>query len=265
MTGSKINDMTEGPIFRKMLWFAIPLFVGDLFELLYSFTDTVISSHFIGTNALAAIGATTSVNALILTFCSGMGSGACVLVSKYFGSKDCKNIRNVIFSILIINVVLSFLLSSLMNLLTPWILDLMDCPQEIRGMADSYFRVMMLGMVGSLMYNTMEGILRAFGNSKTALSVLICMVFLNLSMDLVFVLLFRLGIVGTALATVIAEFLSAMILFIYYMKKYPEFRLTRKDLYLTKRNVFDVVTNGFSIGAMNSVFTIGGIFMSKGG
>lgn len=264
MALNKINDMTEGSILKKMLLFAVPLFIGDLFELLYSFTDTVISSHFIGTNALAAIGVTTSVNALILTFCSGMGSGACILVSKYFGSKDSKNIKNVIFSILVINIIMALVLSTIIILLTPQILNLMDCPEEIRQMADSYFRVMIIGMIGSLMYNTMEGILRAFGNSKTALIVLICMVLLNLGMDLIFVILFKMGIIGTALATVIAEFLAALILFIYYMKKYPEYSLTKEDLYFTKKNVLDVITNGLSIGTMNSVFTIGGILMSKG-
>lgn len=256
-------DMTNGNIYKLILLFSLPLFIGNLFQLLYTLCDSVIASHLIGSDALAAIGATSSVTSLIVTLTSGMGAGASIIISKAFGEHNNAKIKNSIFTIIVINILISIVISLVVFLLTDGILNLLNVPLDIYQMAKDYFVVMILGLITTLMYNTLSGILRAFGNSFFPLLVLIFSSIINIGGDFLFILPLKMGLFGSALATIIAQLISVIVLIFYLVIKYPEYRLNKSDIYLRKNNIINILTTGLSMGLMNSIFTIGGILMSR--
>lgn len=256
-------DMTKGNIYKLILLFSLPLFIGNLFQLLYTLCDSIISSHLIGSDALGAIGATSNVTSLIVTLASGMGAGASIIISKAFGEHNDDKIKNSIFSIIVINVIISFSISMIVFLLADGILNLLSVPADIYQMAKDYFVVMILGLITTLMYNTLSGILRVFGNSIFPLVILVFSCLINIGGDFLFILAFKLGLFGSALSTIISQLISVIILIVYFVIKYPEYRLNKSDIYLKKNNIINIVTTGLSMGLMNSIFTIGGILMSK--
>ena len=157
-------DMTKGSIYKILLIFSIPLLIGNIFQLLYSLIDSAISSHLIGSLALGAIGATAAVNSLIISFSSGMGSGASIIISRFFGEKNNDGIKKSIASIIIINIILALIITLGIALTTDPILEALNVSSDIYQMARDYFIVTIYGLITTMMFNTLSGILRALGN-----------------------------------------------------------------------------------------------------
>lgn len=262
---TKVLDMTneKDNIYKLILSFAVPLLIGNLFQQLFTFCDTIISTNLIGTFALSAIGATASILYFVVALSNGMGAGASILVSKHFGNKDDKKIRNTIFSVVVINIIISAILSTLILSNLNNIFYFLKVPQDIYNHAKDYFKVMIFGLVCTLLFNTLQGIIRALGNSTFPLITLIITVILNIILDVVFLKFLNLGLFGSGLATIISQLVSVVILIIYIYKVYPLYKVTKKDIYFEKENVFDIVTTGLSMGVMNSIYAIGGILMTR--
>ena len=262
---NKVLDMTNDKdnIYKLILSFALPLLIGNLFQQLFTFCDTIISTKLIGTFALASIGATASILYFVVALSNGMGAGAAILVSKHFGNKDDAKIRNTIFSVVVINIVISFILSSLILINIDYILHFLNVPNDVYNHAKDYFSVMIFGLVCTLLFNTLQGIIRALGNSTFPLITLIITVILNIILDIVFLKYCNLGLFGSALATITSQLVSVVILIIYIYKVYPKYKVKKEDIYFEKKNVIDIITTGLSMGIMNSIYAIGGILMTK--
>lgn len=259
---NKTLDMTKGNIYKILLIFAFPLLVGNIFQLLYSLVDSTISSHLIGPLALGAIGSTSAVNSLIISFSSGMGAGASIIISRFFGEKNNQNIKRSIASIIIINIILAFIITIGIIITTDSILVALNVSDDIYQMSRDYFVVTIYGLITTMMFNTLSGILRALGNSRVPIYTLIISCIVNILGDLFFISVCNLGIGGSALATNLAQIIAIIILTLYIILKYPMLRLNKSDFKFNKRIYIELLTTGLSMGLMNSVYAIGGIVMS---
>lgn len=201
--------MTRGSIPRILINFAIPLLIGNIFQQLYNTVDTVIVGNFVGRQALAAVGCTGPIiNALIGLF-SGLASGASVIISQYYGAKDEEKLHDAVQTTVAMTLVMCVVLTVVGVIATPYMLRLMDTPEDVFGQAVEYLTIYFWGIAGMLLYNIGSGILRAVGDSARPLYFLIFSALMNTVLDVVFVRFFSMGIAGAAVATVVSQFLSA--------------------------------------------------------
>lgn len=257
------TDMTKGNVYKVILLFALPLLIGNIFQLLYSLVDTIIATKFIGDIAAGQIGSTSSINSLIVSFTTGMGGGASIIISRYFGKKDNDGIRKSIASIIFINIILGLIITLIVIFTTDLVFSLINVPSDIYDASKDYYIITGIGIIAMMMFNTLSGVLRALGNSRVPIYILFLCCVLNVLGDLFFIALIKMGVGGAALATLISQLISCVVLAIYIYKTYPLLRITKKDLKFDKQVYGDILSTGLSMGLMNSVFTIGGIVMSS--
>ena len=257
------TDMTKGNVYKVIILFALPLLIGNIFQLLYNFVDTIIASHFINDLAVGAIGSTSSINSLIVSFTTGMGSGASIIISRYFGKKDNEGIKKSIASILVINVILGISVTLIVLFTTDFVFNMLNVPSDIYEMSKSYYIITGIGILAMMMFNTLSGVIRALGNSRVSIYILILCCILNILGDLLFVAVFKIGLGGLAIATTLSQIISVLVLIFYIYKTYPLLRVSKVDFKFNKKVYKDILTTGLSMGLMNSVFTIGGIVMSS--
>lgn len=210
MNGSKNIHMTQGNPTRLLLSFAIPMLIGNLFQQAYSLADSVIVGQFLGSNALAAVGSTGSVTFLFFSICNGIGSGAGIVTSQYFGAGLFDRTKRAIANAAYIMFIASAVMGVAAFLAAPSLLKLMDAPPELLADATTYMRVSCIGVPLVAVYNYSSSMLRALGDSRTPLYFLIFSCFLNLGLDVLFVRFFHMGVFGAALATIIAQVISGV-------------------------------------------------------
>lgn len=224
-----VKDMTKGEPFRLILFFSIPLLLGNVFQQFYSMVDTIIVGKIIGTQALAAVGTTGPLNFLVLGFASGITSGFAVLVAQRFGAGDEKGMRRAVAAAAELCVLFTVLLTLFSTLGAKALLRMINTPDDIFLDAYRYIVVIFGGLATMMLYNMLACILRALGDSKTPLYFLIISSVLNIVLDLVFILNFNMGVAGAAWATVISQGVSGVLCFAYMMKKFPMLHLDRED------------------------------------
>lgn len=206
-------DMTEGVIWRQLVDFAVPLFVGNIFQQLYNTVDSVVVGNFVGSDALGAV---TSTVPIVFTFISlfiGMTMGASVVIAQYFGAGDVLNLRRAVHTAVVATVVLSLILSVAGYVATPALLRFMNTPASIMPEAATYLQIYMLGLIGLMLYNMGSAILRAVGDSLRPLFLLILSSVLNIALDLLFVISFKAGVAGVAWATILSQLVSGLVVF----------------------------------------------------
>lgn len=208
---NQLGSMTEGVIWQQLLLFFIPTWFGTLFQQLYNTADTVIVGRFVGTGALAAVGATSTLVLLVVGFATGLSSGSAVIISQLYGARRPEQVRRAVQTSIALALWLGGALTAAGLLLTPLALRAMGTPADI--MADSvlYLRVYLLGMVPSLLYNMGTGVMRAVGDSRRPLYFLIAASVINILLDLVFVVVLGLGVLGVAAATILSQTISAVL------------------------------------------------------
>ncbi len=214
-------DMTKGSPSRLILKFIVPLIIGNIFQQLYSMVDTIIVGQYVGVQALAAVGATGTINFLILGFMMGMTSGFTVPVAQRFGAGDLKGMRVSIANAARLSVIVTAVTTLISLLGMRGLLRLMNTPSDIFEMSWTYIAIICAGMVCIVFYNLLAGILRAIGNSKVPLFFLIISAALNIILDLFLIRVVPLGVAGAALATVISQGISGLLCLLYLMKKVP--------------------------------------------
>lgn len=197
--------MTEGSISGKMLRFAAPVFIGNLFQQLYNVADALIVGNFVGNGALAAVSATGNLSFLLISFFVGVSIGAGVVISRFFGARDEEKMRLAIHTAVAFNLVTAALLTLAGTTLTPWLLRLMGTPEDVMELSVSYIRIIFSGSIGMVMYNSLCGIMRAVGDSRTPLYFLVVSSLLNVVLDLLFVAVLSLGVRGAAFATILSS------------------------------------------------------------
>ena len=256
MKNNMTNDMTKGNPVKLILLFSIPLLIGNVFQQFYSMVDTIIVGRFVGVDALAAVGATSSMVFLVNGFATGLSSGFAVLVSQRFGAKDEKGLRKAVASAVTLTVI-SVVVITIVSLLGAMpLLRLMNTPENIIGDAYLYIKII-AGVVATVAYNLIASILRALGDSKTPLYFLIVSSVLNVILDLVFIIVFKMGVAGAAWATIISQGVSAILCLIYTYKRFTILRLKKEDFKVKKRYYHKHLKIGIPMALQFSITAIG--------
>lgn len=251
------KDMTQGSPVKHILLFSIPLLIGNVFQQFYSMVDTIIVGRFVGVNALAAVGSTGSLVFLINGFALGLTSGFSVMVSQRFGANDEKGLRKAVSSSVVLCTALVVILTTISLLAAKPLLHLMNTPENIFTDAYTYVFIIFAGIVTTVAYNMMASILRALGDSKSPLYFLIISSILNIILDLVFIINFNMGVAGAAYATIISQGVSALLCFIYILKKYAILKLSREDYNIKKSMYIRHLKIGIPMALQFSITALG--------
>lgn len=239
-----VTDMTTGSPVKHLLHFAWPLLVGNVFQQLYNMVDSIIVGQFVGADALASVGTCGSTNFLFFSLSSGLSIGSGIIVSQYFGAKDEARVKATIANSVYVIGSVTALLGVAAFLLSPFILRLLQTPDDIIANAVIYMRTTSCGIIAIGSYNAISSILRALGDSKTPLYFLIVSSIVNVALDLFFVINLRLGVFGVALATIIAQAVSAVSCFCYAYRNVSFFRIKKEEM---KPNV-QIIKQTFTLG-----------------
>jgi len=229
MKFSRNLNMTSGNPTKLLFTFAIPMLIGNLFQQAYSLADSIVVGHFVGANALAAVGATSSTTFLFFSVCSGIGSGSSVVTSQYFGAGDARKTKSAIANSAYLMFAAALIMGLAAYIAAPSVLRLLETPEEILPDAVAYIRISCLGVPLVAVYNYASSMLRALGDSRTPLFFLIIASVLNIVLDVVLVYCFHMGVVGVALATVIAQLVSGASCLMYAFRYNPYFLLSKED------------------------------------
>ena len=249
-------SMTEGTIWKILVRFALPLFLGNLFQQLYNTVDSLIVGNFCGNEALAAVSSSGSLQHLLIGFFQGVFVGSSVLISRSFGAKDQEGVENAIHTTVVFAVFAGVLLTILGVVFTPTLLRWMGTPESVMPNSVIYFRIYCLGLLGLVLYNTSNGIFNALGDSRHPLMYLIISSATNVVLDLLFVGVFGMGVAGAALATTVGQFLSATLGFIHLMSGKFVVRIQLSKLKIHKNVIKQVFALGLPGGVQNSVNAI---------
>ena len=251
------TDMTVGKPMKIILNFMIPVFIGNVFQQLYSMVDTIIVGKFVGTKALAAVGSTGTITFLIIGFLLGLTTGITVLTSQKLGAGKMQEMRQTVGNAAIISIVVSIILTAMSMLGMHSLLKFMNTPDDIFGEAYQYIMIICGGIFAQVLYNLLASILRALGNSKTPLYFLIIAALLNIVLDLAFIVVFHMGAPGAAWATVISQGVSGVLCLLYIIRAVPELHLTRDDWRFRKNLAFNQIRVGIPMGLQYSITAIG--------
>ncbi len=252
-----MRNLTEGKPLKLILLFALPLFVGQLFQLFYSLVDTRIVGATLGDTALAAVGATSTLSDLLMSLLNGVTNGFAIIIATYFGAQNEKAMKKAMAGTILLGIVAAFLVSviSLAALLP--ILRFLNISDELLPQARAYIGIILVGLVAATAYNICAAILRAIGDSFTPLIFLVISTVLNVFLDYGFILYLEMGVAGAAVATVISQAVSAVLCFWYMRKRYPEIRLTKEDFRLSKEVCGKLLTTGMSMAFMSAFVQMG--------
>ena len=251
------NDMTTGNPVKLILLFSIPLLIGNIFQQFYSMVDTIIVGRFIGVEALAAVGTTSSMVFLVNGFVMGLTSGFAVLISQKYGAKDEVGVKEAVASSIILSIIATILVTFISVLSAKPLLILMNTPSNIMKDASTYIIILYAGNIAIIFYNMMAAILRALGDSKTPLYFLIVSSVLNIILDLVLIINFKMGVAGAAYATVISQGVSAILCVIYTYKRYKILRLKKDDFKVKKKYYRKHLKVGIPMALQFSITSIG--------
>ena len=257
------NDMTVGNPMKIILSFTLPIFIGNVFQQFYNMADAVIVGKFVGNKALAAVGSTGTIMFLIYGFVVGMTAGFTVLTAQKFGAGDMKSMRKTVVGAGVLSFIVGALLTVLFMVFMKPLLTLMNTPSDIFADAYAYIMIVSGGILAQMLYNLLSSILRALGNSKFPLYFLIISALLNIVLDLVFIIVFRMGAAGAAYATVIAQGISGILCLLYIAKKVPALYLHREDWEIDKNLAGWQLKIGLPMAFQYSITAIGTIVVQS--
>lgn len=263
MNKNNSKDLTIGSPAKLIFYFALPIFLGSLFQQFYNLVDTTIVGHTLGSDALAAIGATAPIYGLIVGMAVGINNGFSIIVARYFGAKDITKMKNSIAMILILNFIISILFTFAGVITIKSLLEYLNTPQDIMESSYGYIVTIFYGMIITITYNMEAGILRAIGDSKTPLKYLVYSSIINIVLDIVFIVNFNLGLKGAAFATLISQFVSVVLCFNHIIKRCPELKLCKENFKLDFNLLKDLFITGLSMGFMLSIVSIGSVALQS--
>lgn len=261
MSRSKEMDLTVGNPFRSLLKFAIPVILGNLFQLFYTLADSVIVGKTLGANSLAAVGSTSIIIYFVFCFINGFTGGFGICLGQRCGAKDEKGMRKSVAVSTILSIVFTVVLTLICCLFAHEILYLMQIPVDISGEAYDYMFVVLLGIGATVFYNMISNMLRALGDSKAPLYFLVFSSILNIFLDLFFILVFHMGVAGAAWATILSQFLSALLSLLVGLKNFQVLHLHREDFRDLNASIRLHLKTGFPMGFQMSVMCIGQLAM----
>lgn len=259
MASKTTRDMTAGSSMKLIVGFALPLLLGILFQQVYSLVDTIIVGHFLGVDALAAVGATGSVNFLIVGFCLGICSGFALPVAQRFGAKDFEGLRKYVGNSAVLAIIIGGFVTVLTVILCRNILLLMNTPEDIIDLSYRYIIVIFAGIPATILYNILSSYLRSLGDSVTPVIFLIISACLNIGLDLLFIVTFEWGVFGAAFATILSQLVAGVLCLILIIKKFDILHLKQEDWRLNPAYVKNLLFMGLPMGFQYSITAIGSV------
>ena len=261
---SRVLDMTRGDPFRLVLQFSLPLFCSNLLQQVYNLTDTALAGHLLGSAALAEIGATAALYGLIMNFAFGMNNGLALTVSRCFGAGEREGIRRAVGWMVTLSAAVSLVLTSVSLLGRGALLQALQVPAEVWDGAAAYLTVILLGIPLTMLYNMEAALLRAVGNSVTPLLFLLFSSVLNVGLDAAFMGPLGMGVRGAAVATVLAQGISAVLGAVYLVRSYPELHFAPAHLKKSaRRAVMNMFWAGMSMGLMSAIYNLGSVALQS--
>ena len=261
MAGSSAKDMTVGSPMKLILGFAVPLLFGFLFQQFYSVVDTIIVGKTLGVDALAGVGATGSVNFLVIGFCMGVCNGFAIPVAQKFGARDYVTMRRFIANSVWLSIGFAAVMTVLVSIFCRQILTLMRTPEDILEYSYSYILIVFIGIPATYLYNLLSGFIRSIGDSKTPLVFLVISSVLNIGLDLLLIMVFRMGVAGAAVATVLSQLISGILCLIYMYYKF-DILIVKKDEWKADTHLMGILCSmGVPMGLQYSITAIGSVIL----
>ncbi len=263
-TKTNTNLMTEGNIAKQLFFFSIPLILGNLLQQLYNTADSIVVGNFVGSNALAAVGSGTVLINLIIAFSQGTAVGAGVVIAQYIGAKHKEKLSEAVHTSVAIALIIGAALSLFGVLFSKTLLIWMKTPKEVLSESVVYLRIYFAGLIFNVIYNMAAGIMNAAGNSKRSLRYLAYASVTNIILDLLFVGLLKMGIMGAALATDISQLLSGVLSMLFLMRVNEDYKVTLKKIKLHKESAKKIIRVGLPTGLQNTVISISNVLVQSG-
>ena len=261
MSANTTNDMTSGSPIRLILQFMIPVCLGNIFQQFYNVADSIVAGQFIGVNALAAIGSTGSLMFFVTGWLNGLSSGFAILVSQWFGAKRYDQMRHYVAMSVYLAAAFAIAMTVGLLILNEPILRIMNFSDEIMPDVTAYMGIIYAGLIVTAAYNSLAAFLRALGDSRSPLYFLIISAAINVVLDIAFIVCFGMGVEGCAYATVIAQGISALLCFIYILRKYPILHLKKEDFRISFHSFGRLLALGIPMGLQFSITAIGTIIV----
>lgn len=255
--------MTEGPIWKKIIAFAIPLFLGNLFQQLYNTADSLIVGNFLGSDALAAVSSSGSLIFLLVGFFNGIAMGAGVVIARYYGAKDTQKVQKAVHTTIAFGIAAGILLTIGGVLLTPSLLKWMGTPLDVLPNSILYFRTYFLGSLAFVLYNVFVGILQSAGDSRHPLYYLIISSVTNIGLDLLLIGVLRFGVGAAAFATILSQFISAFLCLRLLLRSPADYRVSLKKIGFNRSMLKQIVANGLPAGFQNSIIAFANVIVQS--
>ena len=255
--------LTEGPIWRRLIAFAIPIFLGNLFQQLYNTADSMIVGNFVGSNALAAVSSSGNLIFLMVGFFNGVAMGAGVVIARYYGARRKEEVQKAVHTMVAFGIVAGVFLTILGMAFTPFILRLMGTPADVLPDSILYFRIYFAGSLAFVLYNVCVGILRAVGDSRHPLLYLIFSSVLNVVLDLILIAGFGMGVGAAAFATITSQFASAALCFGRLLREKTEYRIVLARIRFHGEMLKQIIVNGVPAGIQNSITALANVVVQS--
>ena len=260
---TKTKTLTEGTPWKQILLFSIPIFWGNVFQLLYSLVDTKIVGSTLGTEALAAVGSVSTLHTLMTGFLNGLTLGFSLITAMCFGAKNRKRLKKTFAAAISLGVLTTLALVLMLMIFLHPVLNLLHVPQAQFAMAYAYISVLIVGLFATLFYNLCANTLRAIGDALTPLIFLIVATVSNIGLDYLFILGFQMGVQGAAYATVLAQLLSVVLCLIRIFRKFPILHIQKEDFRFDRELMAEMYKSGLSMGLMSCLVGIGTILLQS--
>lgn len=257
------NTITEGVIWKQLLFFFIPILIGSFCQQLYNTADTIIVGRFVGKEALAAVGATGNLINLLVGFFIGLSSGSTVIISQYYGAQNEKGVSKAVHTSVWLSIISGFVLMVIGMVFAPQLLKMISVPKDIIELSTTYIRIYFIGMIPSLFYNMGSGILRAIGDSKRPLYFLIVATVCNIILDFVFVVGLSMGVVGVGIATVISQFLSAVLVLMILCRSEESYSLHLKQIHCSPSILNSIIKIGLPAGLQSVLYAVSNLVIQS--
>lgn len=258
-----VKDMTKGSPMKIIIRFCLPLMMGNLFQQFYNMADTIIVGKFVGKTALSAVGSVGPLNFLVIGSILGLCTGFAIPIAQSFGAQNYKKLRKITANIIYVGIAMAVLLTILVVIFTKPLLRILNTPDDIFTDAYNYIVIIFVGIGATMLYNIVASIIRSLGDSKTPLYFLIFSSFLNIGLDLLLIIVFKMGVRGAATATVASQLVSGILCLIFVKKNYPMLHFEKGDKKLDFKCIKELVGNGIPMALQCSITAVGSVMLQS--
>lgn len=258
-----MKDMTRGNPIQLIISFAVPMLIGNVFQQIYSVVDTIIVGRYLGEEALAGVGCTGTLNLFMLALIMGLCNGAGLVIAQCFGCHDVEHMKKSVVSLIWVTGILTFIVTLIGAFCSRYFLQLLSVPENVIGYSEQYLRIIYIFVAGSVAYNGAASILRSTGDSRTPLIALMIASVLNIGLDILLVLKFSMGVAGVAYATVISQFVSAVLCIGYIIRRRKEMGLSQMKFTPDKKSLVLIFKTGFPSAFQSCMISLGGMSVQR--